>query len=271
MKQNVHYSVNPRNIPNIDHLALRHALYVSSHYYRVESPHQHNSVVFLIKGNAKFESLSECVTVKAGECALIPEGIRYHSIWDGAPDIEFFSLCFSIHCTSKVFHQNYAMQLLPQLSSNDTYELFCDIQDLLSNKVYPDYLKAMSAVYSLYASIQPSLIIRKQEQYTQTVYNAIQYININACTNFSMSELAEHCCISESRLFHLFNEELHMSPTKYRNRVRTDKAALLLRSSDESVMNIAVECGFNSDIYFRKVFKELTGCTPLEYRSIVQQ
>ena len=43
-------------------------------------------------------------------------------------------------------------------------------------------------------------------------------------------------------------------------------AADLLRNSDKSVSKIAEECGYDSDVYFMRQFKQHKGCTPTEYR-----
>ena len=50
--------------------------------------------------------------------------------------------------------------------------------------------------------------------------------------------------------------------------VRVDKAALLLRTSKETIANIAYSCGFNSPHYFNNVFKRLKGVTPGEFKEL---
>lgn len=54
--------------------------------------------------------------------------------------------------------------------------------------------------------------------------------------------------------------------TTYPNEIRIDKAAELLVSSDEKIIEIAGACGFENIGYFNKRFKNLKGSTPSKYR-----
>lgn len=72
--------------------------------------------------------------------------------------------------------------------------------------------------------------------------------------------------LSESRLYHLFRKEMGISPIKYRNEIRVEKAANELRKRNKQISDIAFECGFNSMTYFYEVFKAHTGMKPSEYQ-----
>ncbi|WP_243117307.1 helix-turn-helix transcriptional regulator [Muricomes intestini] len=43
-------------------------------------------------------------------------------------------------------------------------------------------------------------------------------------------------------------------------------AAKMLLQTNDSIMDIGEKCGFSSNSYFGKVFRESLGCTPKEYR-----
>ncbi len=47
---------------------------------------------------------------------------------------------------------------------------------------------------------------------------------------------------------------------------RIQAAMLRLQSSDEKVLTIALECGFNDITYFNRTFRRLTGQSPRQYR-----
>ena len=85
-----------------------------------------------------------------------------------------------------------------------------------------------------------------------------------------MGTLAAAACISESRLFHLFREELGTTPVKFRNEIRAERAAQALRSGTASIDEIAMTHGFHSTVYFRETFKRVTGMTPSEYRTMAR-
>lgn len=56
------------------------------------------------------------------------------------------------------------------------------------------------------------------------------------------------------------------TPTEFINRLRIEHAARLLRSTDKSVLETALDCGFENQGYFHRCFKARFGTTPLAYR-----
>ena len=89
--------------------------------------------------------------------------------------------------------------------------------------------------------------------------------------DFDMAAIASYCCISESRLYHIFKSELGKTPVYYRNELRIENAAGALRESDDSTERIAEKCGFHSVAYFRETFRRFTGLSPAEYRRMVRR
>jgi AraC-like DNA-binding protein len=97
---------------------------------------------------------------------------------------------------------------------------------------------------------------------------ALDYIEKNYRENFSIADLSCICFVSESRLHHIFTEKLGITPIKYRNQIRVERAAHDLRTTSLSIEAIAEKHGFNSPTYFRETFKDYTGLTPTEHRRI---
>ena len=56
-----------------------------------------------------------------------------------------------------------------------------------------------------------------------------------------------------------------MSPSKYINQLKLDKARFMIVGSDKSITQIAEELGFNSIHYFSRVFKKEFGVPPSIY------
>jgi transcriptional regulator GlxA family with amidase domain len=94
---------------------------------------------------------------------------------------------------------------------------------------------------------------------------AVEYIERNSDREFSISDLAQMCLLSESRFYALFKNTMRCSPIAYRNNIRIQKAVNLLES-DFTIEEIAAKLGFSSAVYFRRVFKDTMGKLPSEYR-----
>ncbi|MMZ69532.1 HTH-type transcriptional activator RhaR [compost metagenome] len=68
-----------------------------------------------------------------------------------------------------------------------------------------------------------------------------------------------------------FKQRTQENLTSYISRVRTDKAKELLHEQGLSVSEISPLTGFSDHNYFSKVFKKMTGMTPIEYRHQISQ
>ncbi|SES27859.1 transcriptional regulator, AraC family with amidase-like domain [Lentzea xinjiangensis] len=82
----------------------------------------------------------------------------------------------------------------------------------------------------------------------------------------SLAGMAARAMVSERHLTRLFRRELGITPGQYVTRVRVEAARTLLESSDAGVEVVARRCGWGSDETMRRVFLQVLGTTPTEYR-----
>ena len=81
------------------------------------------------------------------------------------------------------------------------------------------------------------------------------------------SSLANEFHVSEKYLFTLFKKKTGYSPTSYLHHIRMEKAAQLLRETDDTVQNISVQVGFANFGTFYKAFKREFGVAPGKFRA----
>lgn len=98
------------------------------------------------------------------------------------------------------------------------------------------------------------------------INRALEYIQNNLHRDITLDEVANNVYISSTYLSHLFTKCIGMTFSQYVVNARIDKSKNLLANTSHSVMDIALECGFNSQSYFSNVFKKLVNVTPKEYR-----
>lgn len=87
----------------------------------------------------------------------------------------------------------------------------------------------------------------------------------NPSLSTSCADLARMVHISERTLRRHFKEETGISFTRWRNQVRVARAIPLLKGGHK-VDSVASECGYTSTAAFRRVFREITGRLPSDYR-----
>ena len=96
--------------------------------------------------------------------------------------------------------------------------------------------------------------------------NALRLIRDKLAEPLSVSELASACYLSPSQFHKRFKAEFGVSPLRYVLKLRIMKACKLLAGDTISIGEVAERCGFDSQSYFTKQFRELTGMTPRAYR-----
>ena len=89
-----------------------------------------------------------------------------------------------------------------------------------------------------------------------------------ACGGFSLNQLAAEVGRHPVHAARTFREAFGCTIGSYARRVRAEKAAALLRSTQRPVLDIALECGCGSASQFSRSFKAVFGVTPSAYRAL---
>ncbi len=82
----------------------------------------------------------------------------------------------------------------------------------------------------------------------------------------TLADIAKASHLSVSRLAHLFREEMGVTIVDYLTNLRIHHAKRLLMLSESNCTRICYEVGYNNQSYFTRVFKQITGLTPRQFR-----
>lgn len=96
-----------------------------------------------------------------------------------------------------------------------------------------------------------------------TLLTMQQHIN----PRISIAQLAEKAGVSRRQLERLFKDKAGVSPANAYKRVRLIHARSLVTKTDSSMLEIALDAGFESASHFARMFKQFHGQTPSEMRS----
>ncbi|NRU22139.1 YesN/AraC family two-component response regulator [Clostridium beijerinckii] len=97
--------------------------------------------------------------------------------------------------------------------------------------------------------------------------NLLRYIEIHYHEKISLDSIAKDLGFSKFYLSRIFSNKIGYQFNDYINRLRINKAQKLLSETDLPVTVIALECGFESQRNFNRIFKELTTLTPTKFRT----
>lgn len=110
--------------------------------------------------------------------------------------------------------------------------------------------------------------IKSNQRYPSSVLlgTALKYMNDNLHEDLSRDDVANVACLSPSHFSRVVKQTFGHSFTDLLAKMRVEKARELLSITEKSLIQICLECGFNDQSYFTKVFQKHTGYTPGEYR-----
>lgn len=85
--------------------------------------------------------------------------------------------------------------------------------------------------------------------------------------NLKIPELARMVGMSDRNFYRFFHRVKGESPLSYLQRLRVAKGARILQTSDKSVSEAALECGFNDSNYFARQFRRILGVSPRQFQN----
>ncbi|MCL2319402.1 MAG: AraC family transcriptional regulator, partial [Treponema sp.] len=103
--------------------------------------------------------------------------------------------------------------------------------------------------------------------FRKEIARAMEFIALHPGEKLGVQETAAHVGMSESYFSHIFKKETGINFVDYVNRIKMEKAAVLLETSTLKIADIASQVGIDNSNYFSVIFKKIIGCTPQEYRA----
>lgn len=107
---------------------------------------------------------------------------------------------------------------------------------------------------------------RTNPNLSQQVQMCVDYIEMHLEEKIRAADLAKLVGYTEYYLTHKFKEETGLSVSDYAKFAKIERAKVLLKSTNQTVQDIAAALSFSTRNYFSRVFQEVTGLTPMEYR-----
>jgi YesN/AraC family two-component response regulator len=117
-------------------------------------------------------------------------------------------------------------------------------------------LERMAGKIFSFQGIRHASALRKAERFIWEKYTR----------KISLKEIADASGLSAPYFSTVFKNEMGENLSNYLNRLRVEKALVMLGETDSPINGISAACGFEDQSWFSKVFKSYTGISPYEYR-----
>jgi AraC family transcriptional regulator len=93
-----------------------------------------------------------------------------------------------------------------------------------------------------------------------------EFIDDHLRDSLTLEEISQSLSMSPYHFAHLFKQTAGLTPHRYVTQRRIELAKALLRETELSVTQIALQVGYASQSHFSVVFHQCTGQTPRQYR-----
>lgn len=104
----------------------------------------------------------------------------------------------------------------------------------------------------------------KEPAWIRSILNYIE-ANIGA-SNLSLYDLSAKASVTYAHFSRVFKQHTGMNVSEYILIKKIMLAKEKLLRTDDTISSVCLECGFESESYFYKKFKLITGMTPMDYR-----
>lgn len=247
--------------------------------------HEELEFIYIVSGQMEVRIPSRTFLLHAGDCVLINANMLHYAI--AAPACDLRSLVFHPSLIEgredSIFAAKYVRPLLscPSFTgllirgseNPDIARWFNNAHNALAADIdgYEFVVREnLSRIcLFLYHTIAPETEAGagSMSQDNLRARRMLTFIHQHYAESLSVAEIAREADISERECLRCFRKTIQQSPIQYLLKYRIMQgASMLVRSPGMSISEIALQCGFDSQSNFAKVFRRFYDCTPKAYR-----
>ena len=109
------------------------------------------------------------------------------------------------------------------------------------------------------------------EEQFKKIEQVVHYIDTNFKSPITLEEISSLVKYNKYTICHTFKAVTGSTIFEYINFSRVHYAVEKLKETENSILEIATECGFSSATYFNRVFKSFFGCSPSVYKKLLSE
>ena len=227
-------------------------------------------VKYTIAGKGSLEIHSKVLSLKSGVLTGFEPGTAHHYTADPSDPMEHIFITFvgqeAINLFAKsTLQKNHYIETANPDSTLAVFQKILNIglqKTAYSQEICCHYLSILLLEMAA-ATDNPLTPVSLSKQ---TFQKCKAYIDAHFSWIEGPGEVAEQCDIDVRYMASLFKRYWYISPSQYIMRLKLNKAANLLLTTNEKVKDIAEQIGFENPYHFSKNFKQFHGRSPNHYR-----
>lgn len=254
-----------------------------SHHMPISHFHSTYEIFYLMSGKREFFIKDRTMVINEGDVIIISPNILHRTTNTEMPKHE--RLIVNIHENYMAAVNASYRDILQPLFENEYLIVKCSLHDRLAIEALGQNIRQemqeKKVGFEMYAQtlvLQLLMICCRHVKQNsmepmespspmhERISEVVRYINSYYMQELSLHLLADKFYISPYYLSRFFKEATGFTFVEYLNSVRIKEAKKLLELSSMKVSLISKKVGFGSVTHFGRVFKSVTGYTPLYYR-----
>ena len=235
------------------------------------SPHIHKAmeIVYVTKGMLELGIGENLYHMEVGDFAMVfPDVIHHYQVFSPGRNEAYYILALP------TLIEKYAAILQKCIPVNPVMKAGKVHKDIVyaieSIKELEDMNKAITQAFIniiVARCLEFYELTEREEAGNDIVTQTVSYISQNFKESITLPGVAKTLGVSKYALSRVFSGVFHTNFNQYLNNTRLDYAVALLEYTQESITEVCMNSGFESQRTFNRVFREQYKLSPREYRN----
>ncbi|MBP3610239.1 MAG: helix-turn-helix transcriptional regulator [Lachnospiraceae bacterium] len=235
-------------------------------------PHLHEAMelVYVTSGTLEFGIGPELYHMEEGDFAIVfPNVIHHYQVWGGRENRAIYVFVDAAAFPAYVNELWKFRPVYPVLCRDSLHDDVANSMKALAERNENNEMLARAYVQMILAHVfsEMDMMEKDTSDRDDIVYKSVEYVAKNFREDITLEKMAKELGVGKYVLSRMFSKTFHCNFSKYVNGIRLNYAAAILENSKELITNLCLECGFESQRTFNRVFKEKYKMTPREYRN----
>lgn len=225
----------------------------------------------VLSGNGRLNYDGKTYYLKAGDCVFLDCRLPYSHETD---DDSLWQLVW-IHfygASASAIYEEYKKNGGKTVFNTSSAEYYLETQKRIAEESGKEAICRDTVIFGLLSGLISNIVSEGSSQTTKSSSKQLplsvkDYLEARFAEKIALDDLANEFHINKFYLTRVFKAHFGQSISEYLMQRRITAAKSMLRFTDNTAENIALNCGINDAGYFCRLFKRLEGETPSEYRS----
>lgn len=244
--------------------------------------HQHNyyELFYLCTGSCMYFVNDQLYHLSSGDIFIVYPGDAHFTQYEGLVPCERIIVSFAPSMIPQSYWDMHP-ELAHSLSHSGKVILSrqgkSQMENLLTRMLEENNLANLYSSEFLYLETLTLLLIlqrdgvfiyeqMKPQSISSDIEDVLRYIAQNYTLPLSLEEVAAQINLTPTYFSHKFKKVTGTTFKEYLNYIRIRNSCQKLLTTDDSITEIAISCGFNSSNYFKDCFRRICGTSPREFR-----